>query len=92
MSTVNQASDNNQLTESNDKFAGLAGTDEMFAKLYADDFYKPFGDKMNELFGGKKLPNGESIIKAFRDVYDLGVAAGREIERRETFRKKQRKG
>ena len=75
-----------------DPFNGLLGVDEMFRHVHAENFYKPFGDKMKELFGDKKLPNGENIISAFKTVYDLGVQAGIATQKLEEQRIRKKNG
>ena len=75
-----------------DPFAGLAGVDEMFQHVHSENFYKPFGDKMKEMFGDKKLPSGESIVSVLKTVYDLGVQAGIATQKLEEERIKQREG
>jgi hypothetical protein len=74
-----------------DPFKGFVGVDEMFVKLHADNFYRPFEENMKKLFEGKTLLNGDSLLSVFRSVYDVGVAAGRKIEQLEQDRKEKRK-
>lgn len=73
-----------------DPFKGLVGVDEMYAKLHADNFYKPFEENMKKLFEGKTLLNGDSLLSVFRSIYDVGAAAGRKIEQLEQDRKEKR--
>ncbi len=75
-----------------DPFNGLLGVDEMFRHVHAENFYKPFGEKMKEMFGDKKFPNGESILSVLKSVYDLGVQAGIATQKLEEQRIKKRNG
>lgn len=92
MSTVKELPIVEGSTKKVDPFAGLLGVDEMFRHVHAENFYKPFGDKMKEMFGDKKLPNGENIISVLKIVYDLGVQAGIATEKLEQSRIKNRGG
>lgn len=73
-----------------DPFKGLVGVDEMFVKLHADNFYRPFEENMKKLFEGKTLLNGDSLLSVLRSVYDVGVSAGRRIEQLEQERNKRK--
>lgn len=70
-------------------FAGLTGVDEMFAHVLAEHYYKPFEDTAKQLFANLKVLPTDQIQSLMKSIFNLGVSAGRAIEKREIERNKK---
>lgn len=85
MSTANEMNAPPQPTKEN-PFAGLSGVDEMFANVLAEQYYRPFEETAKELFSNLHGLKGEQIQSLMKSIFNLGVSAGRAIEKAEVKR------